>query len=99
MLFNKPSNMSYREWFISDARSLLNLMPKVVKWVYEEDMADKEKTAYPTSKTTGGYLRMCDPYEKRQKWWDELSNRDKQKIRDIPNFDADIFYECTGIRV
>ena len=43
MLFNKPSDMTYREWMDSYARYLLNQIPKdVVEWVYEEDMTDEE---------------------------------------------------------
>ena len=48
-LFNKPSDMTYREWMDSDARYLLNQIPKdVVEWVYEENMTDEEKAAHPT---------------------------------------------------
>ena len=51
--------MTYREWLESDARWLLNQIPKdVVEWVYEEDMTDEEKAAHPTYETTGGYLKV-----------------------------------------
>lgn len=100
MLFNKPSDMTYREWMDSDARYLLNQIPKnVVEWVDEEDMTDEEKTAYPTYETIGGYLKTLDESESGQLWWNGLSDCDKQIIKNIPNFDPDIFYECTGIRV
>ncbi len=99
MLFNKPSNMTYREWLKSDARWLLNQIPKyVVKWVYEEDMTDEEKEAHPTYETTGGYLKVLDESECGQLWWGSLSDEDKSIIKAIPNFDADIFEECTGIK-
>lgn len=100
MLFNKPSDMTYREWFESDARWLLNQIPKnVVKWVYEEDMTDEEKAAHPTYETTGGYLKVLDESECGQLWWNSLSDEDKSIIKTIPNFDVDIFEECTGIKV
>ena len=100
MLFNKPSDMTYREWMDSDARYLLNQIPKnVVEWVDEEDMTDEEKTAYPTYETIGGYLKTLDESESGQLWWNGLSDCDKQIIKNIPNFDPDIFYECTGIKV
>ena len=100
MLFNKPSDMTYREWMDSDARYLLNQIPKnVVEWVDEEDMTDEEKTAYPTYETIGGYLKTLDESESGQLWWNELSDCNKQIIKSIPNFDPDIFYECTGIKV
>ena len=92
--------MTYREWLHSDARYLLNQIPKnVVKWVYEEDMTDEEKAAYPTYETTGGYLKVLDKSEYGQLWWNDLSQKDKDVIKAIPNFDPEIFFECTGIRV
>ena len=100
MLFNKPSDMTYREWMDSDARYLLNQIPKnVVKWVYEEDMTDEEKAAHPTYETTGGYLKVLDESECGQLWWGNLSDRRKEIIKTIPNFDAEIFFQCTGVRV
>ena len=100
MLFNKPSDMTYRDWLNSDAKHLLNQIPKdVVEWVYEKDMTDEEKEAYPTYKTTGGYLKVLDESECGQIWWDSLSERQKNIIKSIPNFDAEIFEQCTGIKV
>ena len=100
MLFNKPSNMTYSEWLDSDARYLLNQIPKdVVEWVYEEDMTDEEKAAHPTYETTGGYLKVLDESECGQLWWGSLSDRGKEIIKAIPNFDAEIFFQCTGVRV
>ena len=100
ILFNKPSNMTYSEWLDSDARYLLNQIPKdVVEWVYEEDMTDEEKAAHPTYETIGGYLKVLDESECGQLWWGSLSDRRKEIIKAIPNFDAEIFFQCTGVRV
>lgn len=94
MLFNKPSDMTYNDWLRSDARYLLNQIPKdVVEWVYEE------KVANPTYETTGGYLKVLDESECGQLWWGSLSDFQKNYIRSIPNFDAEIFEQCTGIKV
>ena len=99
MLFNKPSDMTYREWLDSNARYLLNQIPKdVVEWIYGEDMTDEEKAAHPTYETTGGYLKVLDESEGGQLWWDSLSDRRKKIIKAIPNFDAEIFFQCTGIK-
>ena len=99
-LFNKPSNMTYNDWLISDARYLLNRIQKeVVEWVYEKDMTDEEKASHPTYETTGGYLRVLDESECAQIWWDGLSETDKSTIKAIPNFDGEIFEECTGIKI
>ena len=100
MLFNKPSDMTYRDWYESDARWLLNQIPKdVVEWIYSEDMTDEEKAEHLTHETTGGYLKVLDESECGQLWWGSLSDRQKNIIKAIPNFDAEIFFQCTGIRV
>ena len=100
MLFNKPSNMTYNDWLGSDARYLLDYIPKnVVEWVHEENMTDEEKAAHPTYETTCGYLRVLDESESAQIWWDGLSETDKSTIKAIPNFDVEIFEECTGIKI
>lgn len=99
-LFNKPSDWSYEDWWNSEARRLLNQMSKsAVKWIYENDMTEEEKAENPTYETTGGYLKEFDESECEQIWWDELSENDKQIIKDLPNFDAGIFEQCTGIKI
>lgn len=35
----------------------------------------------------------------KQLWWDCLKENEKNIIRNIPNFDVKIFYECTGIKI
>ena len=100
MLFNKPSDWTYRDWCDSDARWLLNQIPKnVVEWVWASDMSDDEKKAHPEYKTTEGYLKILDESESAQLWWNGLSNEKREIIKALPNFDADIFRECTGIKV
>ena len=100
MLFNKPSDMTYNDWLRSDARYLLNQIPKdVVEWVYETDMTDEEKAVNPTYETTGGYLKVLDESECGQLWWNSLSDGKKKIIEEIPNFDVEIFEQCTGIKV
>ena len=92
--------MTYRDWYESDARWLLNQIPKdVVELIYSEDMTDEEKAEYLTHETTGGYLKVLDESECGQLWWGSLSDRQKNIIKAIPNFDAEIFFQCTGIRV
>ena len=99
MLFNKPSPWSYSDWINSDARYLLNQIPKnVVEWIYPEYMTDEEKAAHPSHETTGGYLKALDETECAQIWWDGLSENDRNIIRSLPNFDADIFEQTTGIK-
>lgn len=98
-LFNKPSDWSYMDWWNSEARRLLNQMPKnVVEWIYSEDMTDEEKAENPTYETTGGYLKVLDESECGQVWWDSLTDIQKGIIRAIPNYDKEIFEQITGIK-
>ena len=100
IMFNKPCDWTLRDWFDCKAKRLLDQIPKkVVEWVQLSDMSDEEKIVHSTCKTTGGYLKVLDKSECAQLWWDALPEEDKQVILALPNFDADIFEECTGIRV
>ena len=99
-MFNKPSDWTYRQWLNSDARYLLNQIPKsVVEWVCSSDMTDEEKAAHSTHETTGGYLKVLDESECGQLWWDGLNEQQREVIFSLPNFDPDIFEQCTGIKV
>lgn len=100
VLFNKLSNMTYNEWLNSKAKYLLDqIYNKTAELICEKDMTDEEKALHPNYVITGDYLKIIDKFEAAQLWWNELSDKDKNIIKAIPNFDADIFYECTGIRV
>lgn len=65
--FNKPSLITYNDWYTGEARTLLCHMPRTILF--------------------------------RQYWWDALTVYEKQMILNLPNFDADIFKEITGIDV
>ena len=99
LIFDKPSEWTLEDWRSSDARYLLNQIPKnVVEWIYSSDMTDEEKEKYPTHETTGGYLKVLDESESVQIWWNGLSEKNKETIKSIPNFDVEKFEKCTGIK-
>ena len=99
-MFNKPSGMTYRQWLNSDARYLLKQIPHwCLSWVWSEDMTDEEKKAHPEHETTGGYLKKLDESDNAQIWWNGLNEHDRNVIKALPNFDAEIFRRCTGIKV
>lgn len=100
MMFNKPSGWGYKDWMQSEARFLLNQIPKdVVEWIYESDMTNEEKEVHPSYKTTGGYLKELDESDCAQIWWNGLLEHQRNIIKALPNFDAKIFKQCTGIIV
>ena len=97
-MFNIDSGMTYSEWIISKARYILENSPIQLVWVSKDNMTDEEKEQHPEYKTTKGYLKKRDAREK-QEWWNDLSWNDQETVMALPNFDPDIFKECTGIDV
>ena len=98
LIFNKPSGMTFRQWLDSTACHLLNqiqFMPNV--WVRDGDMTDEEKEAHPEYKTTGGFLKVLYTSDCCVRWWENLDEYQRRIIRSIPNFDAAIFKQITGI--
>ena len=68
-------------------------------WVSEKDMTDEEKANDPMSYVRGGQLRERDYKEAFKLSWENADKKDRQRIRDIPNFDKDIFFRISGIDV
>ena len=100
VMFNKPSLWTFEDWQNSKAFFLLEEIPKkVLIWTRFDKMTDKEKAAHPEAEVTGGYLKEADNTSEKQKWWNKLSDDDKKEIFSLPNFDAEIFKEITGIDV
>ena len=97
LIFDKPSDLTLENWWNSDARYLLSQI-QTISWVDSSDMTIQEKELHPEYETTGGFLKTVHLVEAAEKWWDELSDKNKQIIRDIPNFDSEKFYKITGIR-
>ncbi|MFU8927524.1 hypothetical protein [Acinetobacter puyangensis] len=60
-------------------------------------MSDVEKQENPSFSCTGGYLKKYDYKEAFTKSVTEASKEDRDLIRALPNFDADIFLEISGV--
>ena len=97
LIFDKPSDWTLEDWWNSEACELLSQI-QTVFWVNSSEMTEQEKELHPEHETTGGFLKAVHLVEAAEKWWSELSDKEKQIIRDIPNFDPDKFYAITGIR-
>ena len=99
-MFNKPTDWTFEQWFNCRARRLLNDIDDCqLEYVYLSDMTDEEKAAHPDAKTTGGYLKERTTADNARKWWAGLSADDRNVILSLPNFDAAIFKEITGVDV
>ena len=98
IFFDKETEMTWNQWRSSRAYSLLCAVDsQPTGWIREDEMTDREKVDYPTYKTTGRFLKTRDVSNAYRVWWDELSENQKQCIREIPNFDAKKFHQITGI--
>jgi len=100
MFFDKPSDITFNQWRKSYAYWLLNRIDfRPTEWIMMSDMTDVEKEKHPEYETTGDYLRNVDNSECCAEWWDGLTEKEKEIIKGIPNFDSEKFYQITGIKV
>ena len=69
------------------------------KWIPEADMTDEQKKSDPEFYIRGGYLKTYSWEEAWANYWRDSDEEEKQKVLNLPNFDAVIFKEITGIDV
>ena len=93
LIFNKPAK--YKDW--ADAKKPRWMYAQLTEWIDEDEMSDKEKEAYPTYVTTGGYLK-CHPSLKHAyiEAWGKADEEDRARTFKLPNFDVDVFQEIFG---
>ena len=93
LIFNKTAKRN--DWDNADKPNWIYI--NLTEWVYEEDMTDKEKEAYPSYITTGGYLKCYSDLKHAYiESWDKASEEDKKKTFNMPNYDEEIFKEIFG---
>lgn len=96
-MFNKESNWTYKDWYWSRAYEIMGRCP-CNYLILEKEMTNEEKESHPECKTIGGYIKVFTATDK-QNWWNALDENDKREVLSLPNFDAEIFKECTEIDV
>jgi hypothetical protein len=92
--FNKW--LTFDEWDSAQKPDWI-FSPKPTTWVYEHDMSYQEKIDNPTFHKCSGYLRQNDMKEEWRKAYERATEEEIQMVRDLPNFDADVFEEITGL--
>ena len=69
---------------------------KLTEWIpYTEEEIEKDES----KKLIGGYLKSYTYKEACRNWWNGMSSKNKAIICSMPNFDANVFKEITGIEV
>jgi len=94
-VFNKDCAVAV--WDQADKPCFLHF--DLTEWICEGDMTDQEKIDNNTFHITGGYLKSYTYKEAFQKSWDEADEEDRAKLFELPNFDAEVFKEISGIDV
>ena len=99
LIFNKPCK---REVWVRAVKPEF-LFFDLVTWVDFNLMTDTEKRENPRAEVCGGYLKKLAYKEAFQKSYNDLSDEERLKqtalLKALPNFDADIFFEISGIRI
>lgn len=96
-LFNKETDFTMEEFIKTEWYAVLTSGKfNLTKWrayTDEEKAQDEQKRFIDGELITIPYKEAC------ANWWASLSEKDKAIIKTIPNFDANIFAEITGIDI
>ena len=96
-LFNKETDFTMEEFVKTEWYAVLTSGEfNLTKW---RAYTDEEKAQDERKRLIGGELITIPYKEACANWWASLSEKDKAIIKTIPNFDANIFAEITGIDV
>lgn len=98
-IFNKPADMSRSDFDNLLAIQAMKWKFKNSFWIYSENMTEKEKKEHPEYEALGGYLRTVGYKMACSLMWENMTDDERAAVKDIPNFDAEIFKEITGIEV
>ena len=98
-IFNLPTKISRNEIRNHKGIKILDWNFENSWWIYSENMSDEEKSIHPEHEATGGYLKTVDFKPACKMMWDKLSDDEKQCVKEIPNFNAEVFKEITGIEI
>jgi hypothetical protein len=94
-MFNKETDLLPSEYSLPICLNKFILQ----EWVYFCNMTNQEKIDNPKAYVCDGYLKSYQYKEACKNMWDKFSESEKNEVKNIPNFDASIFEEITGIKV
>lgn len=95
-IFNCDSGMTAEEFYESKYYEALMSSPFVLtEWVeYTEEEKDTD-----AKRSVGGYLKKRTYKEACANWWANMADENRSIIMSMPNFDSDVFFDITGIKV
>jgi hypothetical protein len=72
----------------------------ITSWVSHDTATQKEKEKYKVEiETCGGFLKKLNYKEAFLRSWKNADKDDRIKIKDIPHFDKQMFFEVSGIDI
>ena len=93
--FNKDSVYTHTEFY--EKFNFIYPDLKICAWVNLDYLSKDEQTE--SAKQMGGLLKTLTYKEAWAEYWNRASNSDKEWFKNLPNFDASIFEEITGIKI
>ena len=94
-VFNKDCNRNI--WGKSNKPKFIYF--NLTEWVSFSDMSDEEKMNYPKAYICDGYLKTYSYKEAWQKAYSNATKEDIELLKALPNFDAKVFFEISGINI
>ena len=95
-LFNRDSGLPFGgEVHRKFSATIAKFIAPFTEWIDADVMTDEEKRYNPSYLTTGGFLKI----NKCMRNNEPLTPKDREFLVGLPNFDASILKECTGIDV
>ena len=98
------NSCNYSSGFFCTTEPKIHLFNKATSMTVSEFLNSKYYTALNSSSFNLVYIENEKVKERAYKeacalWWENMSDENKEIIKSIPNFDAEIFKEITGIEV
>ncbi len=97
--FNKESSFTWEDWYRHEVYCIVQDSFVLTDWIDWDDMSDEEKENNPDAYVNYGYLRVYTYKEAWANLWSVLTDDQKESFKTLPNFDADIFEDITGIEI
>ena len=94
--FNKPCKL--KDWDNTKKPDFISNV-NLNQWIIWSDMSGDEKKENKDAFVTDGYLKTISYKEAWKIAFDSASKEDIKLLKTLPNFDADIFEEITGIKL
>ena len=96
-IFNMPSGMSMRDFYRSKYwGAMCSVDFPLTEWA---EYTEEEKQADEKKALIGGYLKKNTYQYACARWWEDMSEENREIIMSMPNFDAEVFKDITGIEV